>query len=589
MTKKPGEILAKQTLALYWQETRKSKKDFALSWFLQLGAVFNAVIVPFFASNVLASIVGSGEHTWRYFYLFVGSAAFGLLFDRIGVAYNMRFQANTMGRLHDLVFGRLLKRSVGFYTNQIGGKLISDSLDFVNSYSILVINALIKGFTFLSIIVIGVIVILLQSWQIGLCLLGTLLVIAVWTVRDNKKRNAYRKKRLVALKALTSHLSDNLVNMITVKTFAREQHEFSKSKALNERLTHLRATDWVRTTRNENNRISVLVFAQAILVLVMILSVQKNPALLATSIFAFTYTMTLLNRFFEINTIVRQIDEALINSSPMTKILLEDIEITDSENAKDLRIQKGEISFDAIEFHYADTTNKDLVFDGLTLNIKPGEKIGLVGHSGGGKSTLTRLILRFDELTGGAILIDGQDIREVSQTSLREAVSYVPQEPLLFHRSIKENIAYGQPDASDEEIIHAASLAHAHTFIEKLPEGYNTIVGERGVKLSGGQRQRVAIARAILKNAPLLVLDEATSALDSESEKTIQSALWELMKHKTAIVVAHRLSTIQKLDRIIVLDNGKIAEEGPHEKLLAKPNGIYARLWKHQSGGFIEE
>jgi ATP-binding cassette subfamily B protein len=221
------------------------------------------------------------------------------------------------------------------------------------------------------------------------------------------------------------------------------------------------------------------------------------------------------------------------------------------------------------------------------LHIKPGEKIGLVGPSGGGKSTLTRLLLRFEELTTGTITIDGQNIAEITQASLREAISYVPQEPLLFHRPILENIAYGRPTATPAEVRAAAKAAHAADFIKDLPHGYDTIVGERGVKLSGGQRQRIAIARAILKDAPLLILDEATSALDSESEVLIQDALWKLMQKRTAIVIAHRLSTIQKMDRILVLEDGAIVEEGTHKQLL-KLGGTYARLWGHQSGGFLE-
>jgi ATP-binding cassette subfamily B protein len=228
------------------------------------------------------------------------------------------------------------------------------------------------------------------------------------------------------------------------------------------------------------------------------------------------------------------------------------------------------------------------VFDKFNLTVPAGQRVGLVGHSGSGKTTLTRLLLRFSDIDAGKIAIDGQDIAKVTQRSLREAIAYVPQEPMLFHRSLRENIAYGKPNASEEEIRRAAQQANALQFIESLPEGFDTTVGERGVKLSGGQRQRIAIARAILKNAPILVLDEATSALDSESEKLIQESLAELMKGRTSIVIAHRLSTIAKLDRIVVLDKGRIAEDGTHTELI-KQGGVYSSLWAHQSGGFIEE
>jgi ATP-binding cassette subfamily B protein len=214
--------------------------------------------------------------------------------------------------------------------------------------------------------------------------------------------------------------------------------------------------------------------------------------------------------------------------------------------------------------------------------------VGLVGPSGSGKTTITKLLLRFVEPELGSITIDDQSIRSVSQTSLRAVIAYVPQEPLLFHRSLFQNIAYGTEGATKEQVVNAAKLARSDEFIRTLPHAYETLVGERGIKLSGGQRQRVAIARAILKNAPILILDEATSSLDSESEKYIQEGLWELMKNKTAIVIAHRLSTIRHLDRIVVLEQGKIVQDGTHEDLIEQ-DGLYAQLWRHQSGGFLEE
>ena len=227
-------------------------------------------------------------------------------------------------------------------------------------------------------------------------------------------------------------------------------------------------------------------------------------------------------------------------------------------------------------------------FDGVDFSIGSNQKVGLVGTSGGGKTTITKLLLRFIDIGSGAITIDGQDIKEVTQASLRDAITYVPQEPMLFHRSLFENIAYGKSAATKDEVIAAAQAAHAHDFITSLPHGYDTLVGERGIKLSGGQRQRVAIARAFLKKAPIIILDEATSALDSESEKYIQESLWELMKGKTALVIAHRLSTIKHLDRIIVLDQGKIVQDGTHDQLIQE-KGVYAKLWSHQSGEILED
>ena len=260
-------------------------------------------------------------------------------------------------------------------------------------------------------------------------------------------------------------------------------------------------------------------------------------------------------------------------------------EIVDEGDAKKLTVTKGEIIFDSVHFAY----NNDPIFSKLDLTIPAKQKIGVVGASGAGKTTLVGLLLRQQDISDGSIRIDGQDIARVTQDSLRHAIGIIPQEPLLFHRSIRENIRYGKLDASNEEIERAADLAQAHEFILETPEAYDTYVGERGIKLSGGQRQRIAIARAILKNAPVLVLDEATSALDSESEVYIQKALQELVKDKTVIAIAHRLSTLREMDRIIVLDRGRIVQDGTHEELLNDHKGVYLRLWNHQAGGFLQE
>jgi ATP-binding cassette subfamily B protein len=249
-------------------------------------------------------------------------------------------------------------------------------------------------------------------------------------------------------------------------------------------------------------------------------------------------------------------------------------------------ISEPEVEFKNITFQHKDA--KKPIFKDFSLKVKSGERVGLVGISGSGKTTITKLLLRFADVSEGEILVSGMDVKNVTQKSLRENIAYVPQETALFHRSIAENIAYGKPNATVDEIKRAAKLANADEIIKDMPDGYDTLVGERGVKLSGGQRQRVAIARAILKDAPILVLDEATSALDSESEALIQDALNKLMQNRTSIVVAHRLSTVANLDRIVVLSNGKIVEEGTHRQLLLR-DGPYKKLWSRQSGAFLEK
>jgi ATP-binding cassette subfamily B protein len=283
--------------------------------------------------------------------------------------------------------------------------------------------------------------------------------------------------------------------------------------------------------------------------------------------------------------VIRNIERSLADAHEMTEILLTPKFVIDKPNASEFVPDNGAIAFSNVSFSYDSRAN---LFDGLNLTIKPGEKIGLVGPSGGGKTTITKLILRLSDISSGQIIVDTQNIAEVQQDTLREHIAFVPQEPILFHRTLADNIRYGNENATDEELLRAAKLAHADEFISALPLKYETLVGERGVKLSGGQRQRVAIARAMLRKARILVLDEATSALDSESEALIQDALWKLMKGRTAIVIAHRLSTIQKMDRIVVLDKGQIVEQGTHAELV-KYKGMYAKLWAHQSGGFLQE
>lgn len=282
---------------------------------------------------------------------------------------------------------------------------------------------------------------------------------------------------------------------------------------------------------------------------------------------------------------VDQLNKEMGRCKQSLDALIVPFEITDPQNAKGLICERGHISFQDVTFHYK---GSHPLFNHKSITILPGQKVGLVGYSGGGKSTFVNLILRLYDVTSGAILIDGQDIRKITQDSLHKNIAMIPQDPSLFHRSIMENIRYGRIDATDEEVIEAAQKAHAHEFILKLPQGYASLVGERGVKLSGGQRQRIAIARAILKNAPILILDEATSQLDSVIENLIQESLWELMQNKTTLVIAHRLSTLLHMDRILVFDQGRIVGDGTHVELLARSE-LYKGLWNTQVGGFLKD
>ena len=331
------------------------------------------------------------------------------------------------------------------------------------------------------------------------------------------------------------------------------------------------------------------VLVMAVIVATVAVAVyDANPAVV---FLMFTYASFIGDNLWEFgSSTLRNFNRSMGDAQEATITLSTPNAVKDPTKPEYFSSKNGLIEFKNVTFDHESATNNnsESLFSDLSLMVQPGEKVGLVGHSGGGKTTITKLLLRFMDIDGGEILIDSQNISKVTQDELRSVIAYVPQEPLLFHRSLFENIAYGKKNASKEEVLRVAKLSHSHEFRGLLPSGYETLVGERGVKLSGGQRQRIAIARAMLKNAPILVLDEATSALDSESEKLIQSALWKLMEGRTAIVIAHRLSTVQKMDRIIVLEKGKIAEQGSHNELLDK-KGVYAGLWKHQSGGFLED
>jgi ATP-binding cassette subfamily B protein len=376
-----------------------------------------------------------------------------------------------------------------------------------------------------------------------------------------------------------------ITNVSTVKAFGREKYEVRGAKKVAGNW-HAASTKLKWGVLWSTTAFSSLYAAGATGAFIFaVLGAEKGIAI-GTVYLVFTYALNINRQLWELNNIMRTYNRVIGDAHEMTEILYRGYDLIDHGTSQ-LEAGTGKVEFTNVSFTH-DKGEGEEVFSGLSLRIPSGQRVGIVGHSGSGKTTLTRVLLRFSDIQDGQISIDGQDISKVTQQSLHESIAYVAQEPMLFHRSLAENISYGKNDATSDEIINAAKKANAWEFIQKLPDGLNTLVGERGVKLSGGQRQRIAIARAILKDAPILVLDEATSALDSESEKLIQASLNTLMKGRTSIVIAHRLSTIAKLDRIIVLDNGRIAEDGTHIELLQQ-NGIYAKLWNHQSGGFIED
>ncbi len=376
---------------------------------------------------------------------------------------------------------------------------------------------------------------------------------------------------------------DLLANVSAMQEYARREFEIERLRGATEdrRRAHLKSWyfgEWTRVLSS----VILLIFGGAMVLLTVQLA-QTGILSLGDIILVIAIIFRIEGLLQSLGSNLNKFAETWGEIGESLEEIISPHEIPDQPNAKKLEIVGGELVFQGVSFFYGD----NVVFKNLSLTIPQGQRVGVVGRSGAGKSTLIRLILRHHNLDAGTISIDGTDIATVTQESLRNAISVVPQEPPLFHRTIRENIAYGNPEASQEAIEHAANLAQAHGFIKRLEDGCDAMVGERGIKLSGGERQRIAIARAILKEAPILLLDEATSALDSESEVAIQTALRELMQGKTVIAIAHRLSTLREMDRIIVLDHGRIVEDGVHEALL-KNGGIYSELWGHQAGGFLQ-
>ena len=398
-------------------------------------------------------------------------------------------------------------------------------------------------------------------------------------------RQPLRQARKDMVGTISGAIADTISNNLTVKTFAQETFELQQITRLTDIYQRLFQRDFRWTSSEASLRLLVMSSVQIIAIAIIATMLTQGQIELGIAIFIIAYLQRIAAQLFTLGELVNGYDKLFLQAAPMTEILLTRPTITDAPNASTLHVTKGDIELRRVSYAYSDAPETDVITD-LSLHIPAGQRVGVVGTSGAGKTTLTKLLLRFDDIRKGELLIDEQDIQYVTQASLRQALAYVPQEPLLFHRTLRENIAYSKPEATDTEVRQAAKAANALEFIERLPRGLDTVVGERGIKLSGGQRQRVAIARAILKDAPILVLDEATSALDSESEKLIQASLEGLMKNRTSIVIAHRLSTIAKLDRIIVLEDGHIVEDGSHDALLQQ-HGIYAKLWNHQSGGFI--
>lgn len=587
--------MTKETISLFANHIKKYRRMFIGGFLaIPLTTLVNNFLPPLIAANVIdrlsrgdyikGDVVGSfGPSVLAYGILLIT----GILTWRLVDFFIWRLEARILQDLAQTVYRQLLNLGADFHANNFGGSLVSQTNKLLGSYvriadtTVYGAMPLLWGLVFTSVILFQRAMAFVIVFNI---IAVSYIVVAFYVTRTTRKASA---EHAMAESVQTGVLADSITNVLAIKSYAQQSYE------------NIRFKSYTNKTRKTLRELSKLVaiqistfsgFTQIVRVAALamaIVSIVNYNVNLATAFLILSYSSAIADQLFNFtNNSLRNYNRSFGDASEMTKILQLKPEVKDPDKPLEISPPKGSLIFRDVTFTH-EGSNEPL-FKNFYLKLQSGEKVGLVGHSGSGKTTLTRLLLRFSDVDEGQVVVDGQDIRDLTQDDLHKKITYVPQEPMLFHRTLAENIGYGKTGASEDEIIKVAKLASADEFIKDLPKGYDTLVGERGIKLSGGQRQRIAIARAMIKDSPLVVLDEATSALDSESEKLIQESLWTLMKGKTALVIAHRLSTIQKMDRIIVLDNGKIIEEGSHKELIKK-NGKYAELWAHQSGGFIED
>lgn len=576
------------TIKFYWQQIRKYKVSFFVAAICTpLAALTVDVMLPYFLSQTIGGLAPLNQVAIQHnITLAIITASIGGALNLIGFQTLSHHEAHIRYELGKETFQRLIGKDISFFANEKIGALTSRYIDFLRSHVSLQDLLIIRTMSFVISVGTGLVIVGLQSPLLAVVLAVLLLLIILQVKFSIKFRKPYRHARKQLIAESNGAVADALTNSVIVKTFAGEKTELSHLNTINANYLKAFMKDFRLMSFEGTARVSIMMAIQIIAISLCVSLVSHGSMSVPVAVFMLVYLQRIASQLFTLGDMLNGYDQALLEAAPMSDILMINNEVVDVKDAAALHDITPVINFKQTSYHYKDSSAN--VIDSLNLSIAAGEKIGLVGTSGAGKTTLTHLLLRFADVTDGSISIDSHDIRDITQESLRQHIAYVPQEPMLFHRSLRDNIAYGKQGATDEEIRRAAMQANAIDFIQKLPQQFDTLVGERGVKLSGGQRQRIAIARALLKDAPILVLDEATSALDSESEKLIQDALTKLMKGRTSIVIAHRLSTIAKLDRIVVLDNGAIAEQGTHNELL-RQKGIYAKLWSHQSGGFIEE
>jgi ATP-binding cassette subfamily B protein len=557
-----------------------------------IGTVCLAYLPPLIVAGLVARLV-AGEAATTALVLpavlaFLGVMLTGEALWRVALHCLNRVDANGIESLYVQGVDALLAKDSTFFHENFAGSLTKRVLSFASQFEgfvdTLVFNVAAQ------VLPLGFAAVVLWQYDplLVAVLLGTIVLTAALVVPLIRRRQALVDAREEAWARVSGHVSDTLSNMDAVRAHASEPREAAehRRRVAHNRMLALRSWDY------SNLRIDMVVAPLSVLAnvlgLVLAVAVATRPGGpgVAAVLVVLAYSVEATKILFEFNQTYRSLERTTTEAAQFAELLLDRPTVLDPERPEPVRRGGAAVRFDGVVFAHAGRTEP--LFDRFELAIGDGERVGLVGRSGGGKTTIVRLLLRLMDVQGGRILVGGQDITRLTQADLRSRIAYVPQEPVMFHRTVGENIAFGRPGASPEQVREAAAAAHVLEFVDGLPDGFDTVVGERGVTLSGGQRQRVAIARAILRDADLLLLDEATSALDSESEALIQDALHRTMEGRTTIAVAHRLSTVAGMDRLVVLERGRVAEQGTHAELLARGGG-YAALWARQSGGFLAE
>ncbi len=581
----------KATLKIYWQHLLKYRAAVIIIVISASIAAFLDVYTPLYYKRFFDLLVGSTDVNASFLALLYTLFIIVILnfvqwiFYRFVSFVSTHFQTRMLADLANTCFKYLNLHSYSFFNSNFVGSLTKRVNWFTRAFEG-VADKISYNLLPLAVNIVAVIVVLFfKNLWLGLIMILWLIIFFIINAFLVKYKLKFDVQRSAAESKTTSILADDITNHSNVKLFGGYHREVEYFGSAVDKLRKLRKTSWNINGVAEGVQ-GFLYFSLEFAFFYYGITLWKvGQFTVGDFVLLQTYVLIVFMKIWDFGRVIRQLYQELADAEEMTEILNTPHAVVDKPGAKKLKINDGAVVFDNVTFNYNETRR---ILNNFNLAIKPREKVAFVGPSGAGKTTITRLLLRLYDINAGKILIDGQNIADVKLESLWAAVSYVPQDPILFHRSLMENIRYGKFDATDAEVHAAAKLAHCHEFISEFSEGYDTFVGERGVKLSGGERQRVAIARAILRNASILIMDEATSSLDSESEHLIQDALANLMKNKTVITVAHRLSTIMKMDRIIVIGDGGIIEEGTHKDLLKKDSGIYKKLWSIQAGGFIQ-